>query len=356
MSFVLDGSLEAYISDLPGGSNVLLKLIRSGGCLTPTLYTLSLLLQVSRAETTDTSLGEHPRVESYTFRAAENTKIAVLSVAAFKQIIKDSPDTVLRLVDAALRRLYFVTFPFASTYLGMEQETLDYGKSIGTVRRNGNQSWLDFETSITALRRIRYQELFTPAPADDERLAADLDSTYAPLRMKDDVGIPGDTARWNGSTFKAATSTQKKLHVVIPSQQEFTTLQKTADPPLASVLSQVEENLFLSSSKALPAATYSRAIKETISQLMLEAILSESPLSIPSDRSTSGTLHDVFNSAIELCFLPKGSILARRGQRLAGMYLLVDGTLALKIATYEETEPPPRVAPSRYMRQCSNIS
>ncbi|KAJ9602170.1 phosphatidylcholine and lysophosphatidylcholine phospholipase [Cladophialophora chaetospira] len=326
LSVVLEGSVQATLKSYSGDEDVTLKIISQGDSLTPVLNTFSILVDQRKSHEQHPP-SDHRCSQEITLRAVEDTVVAGLPITKFEELIGAQPELVLPFTDVLLRRLYFATFPFAQTYLGMEQDILSYDERMSSVSHIDKVSWNSLEEHLRALRgtSIDLQQIFTPVspnPARSHRVG-DVEPAIQKTNLRQDYG---DQTTNNAQSPGPLPSAE--LRIKIP--QPNITLKRSDTINLPSALTQLESKTTVFSRRLLPLAAHIHLLRPTISRLMFDALCIEpSIFDTPGGKDWANTQDNEFGTHVELLSFQQGEILAKRSERLPGIYMLRSGKAVL---------------------------
>lgn len=329
LSFVLQGSVQAKLPKYTGDEDIAFKLIRQNGSLTPVLLTLSALLRLQDTFDRNDSLGQQ-LPEEFRLHATEDSTIAVLSTSALQELMLGQRELISPLVDVLLRRLYFTTLPFAQTYIGLEQDILDYEESMSMVDLPWKDSWHDSVARLRSLHKVEFQEAFRNGTrkVPGHELTSIFDSKAAGI--KDDAE-KNETIVEHALQCEPESSPGKDLRVEIPTIRALRRSDTGTDLSLPSALTQLEGLTNVLHGRRLHPTPHAKTIKAIVAELLFKALDIRSSMLSNSDlKLQDRNLPDNFVDCVELCFFQQGSVLARKGHRIPGIYLLIEGGVELE--------------------------
>ncbi len=340
VSFVLRGTIDVCQVDDSKERSIVLKQVHSPRMLSPVLSISWSLLGVYHPCHSDANPGYGTFiVERFSFVASSHSRIATLSTRYFTDWLALHPAAALQIVDNILRRFYFATIPFAQMYLGLGQDILDLEMKASVVERSRKPSWADFAKFMATLHRMNFRDLFIPASApvdqtggfesnnSDILLSSNSSSTFT-LKKASSLPRPG-TRQIPNSPHSSA----KKLRIHVPStSQIFSNSDFINDLP--SALTQLEHNMSRSGQRNLP--DVEPIIKSLIADLLYEVcgLHMEGGM-----RPTTIISRDEFEEKVELSCYHKGSIIAKKGQRMPGLYMLLDRSVGISESGEEGFQP-----------------
>jgi predicted acylesterase/phospholipase RssA/CRP-like cAMP-binding protein len=329
LSFVVTGSVHAKLTDYSGDEDLVLKVVSAGGPLTTSLQTLSHLVHQEDYHTRISSkILSAISSTDFTLHAAADTVIAVLPVATFHEHLKILPEEKLQFVDVLLRKLYFATLPFSQTYLGMQQSILEYEESMSNVDIEGREAWHDLDGHLHALHKIKFKGLFSPTtPGMDpkfESMGSQLSDLSRQPLIRNDTTLDETL---NAAVTDASTGTG--LRIKIPKQTLPSRSDTGTDLVLPSALTQLEGRLATFSRTTVRSAAQARTVRRIVSQLLYEALDINLALAVSPTAAELSPQSEAFISLVDLCHFQKDTLLAKQGQRLPGIYLIVDGEVEM---------------------------
>ncbi|KAG7202507.1 hypothetical protein KM043_017071 [Ampulex compressa] len=111
---VQQGLVNVYITG-PDGSQILLKLVKTGESVTSLL------------SFTDVLTGHTSTYKTVSARAVEDSIVVKLPMNAFQKVFEDHPDAFVRVIQVIMVRLQRVTFTALHQYLGLSAELVNQG-------------------------------------------------------------------------------------------------------------------------------------------------------------------------------------------------------------------------------------
>ena len=357
-----------------GSERMLLKTVRAEGSLLSMSTMLSLLIKkdpLMETEAISVSSTTAKMVGRLDFQAAEDVELYVVPIADFMKLLSIHPTAELHILQAVIRRYYFVTFPICRSHFGLHDQVLACERAIHQFCSAGHGHLFLTEPMMCWLRE-NHQTKSDGRHLDTTRgmVLPDLDRVGAsPVALDQTPEAPatGDRASTRTlSDFRGRPAYREPLKLRL---RTSSFLKAPGSDPVSgqlfSPLSRAEYSPFARSrsrSRNHPVETPRMAaylrkeiMRAILINLGVKPCLDVKPehQEFKNQMDNSLMINTTFSRAspirgeniealvreyrdqVEIVYFPGKSILVREGERNPGLYYVLDGSLVARSSMWD---------------------
>ncbi|KAI9142206.1 hypothetical protein BKA69DRAFT_1068943 [Paraphysoderma sedebokerense] len=314
-----------------------------------------------------------PFLNGLTARAAKDTTLVVIPAEAFLRLSEKFPNAAAHIVQVILTRFQRVTFQTLYKYLGLSKELLQIERMVNEYAGAGLPDSFFKPGGLERLRhRFRISNITNTASSHNFRKVSignglNLHSTYIPTptsptesfyrRSSENTGSKADL-----SLFEAFGDPEEDQHlrhqvfdcivrsiglqdVFVPRERVSVFSSLLGDAPRThgrrdSIASDGGRYGFGFSQHRYPNASTNNSQPSSQGGSKFEL---KSPLSshAPSSASLTSNVSEFDENDIELKFFDAGSVLIKQGERIPGLYFVIDGILSVTADQKDNHYPSP---------------